>query len=98
MNVSQIPPPSSPWPGRVARDLEMLLFSVVVGFSLSFGGWHLAGQISPSPDAEIGAEQRLISGVERPRPDLTLDGLAADDLTADLAASIDLDFTPLDDS
>jgi hypothetical protein len=55
MDVSHFPPRPSPWPGRVARDLELLLLSILVGFCLwLIGGWMLAGQVAPtSPDAPI---------------------------------------------
>ena len=57
MDISHFPPPPSPWPARVARDLEVLLLSIFVGFCIWFvGGWMLAGQVSPPPTAPIYSE------------------------------------------
>lgn len=57
MDTSHFPPPPSPWPARVARDLEVLLLSILVGFCIWFvGGWMLAGQVSPPPTDPIFSE------------------------------------------
>lgn len=57
MDISGFPAPPSPWPGRVARDLEVLLLSILLGFCIWFvGGWMLADQVSPPPTAPIFSE------------------------------------------
>jgi hypothetical protein len=58
MDISGFPAPPSPWPARVARDLGVLLLSILLGSCSWFaGGWLLAGQGSPPPaDAPIFSE------------------------------------------
>jgi hypothetical protein len=57
MDISRFPAPPSPWPARVARDLGVLLLSILLGFCIWFiGGWMLAGQVTPPADAPIFSE------------------------------------------
>ena len=50
MDISRFPAPPSPWPARVARDLEVLLLSILLGFCIWFvGGSLLTGQVLPPP-------------------------------------------------
>ena len=75
MDISHLPPPPSPWPARVARDLEVLLLGILVGFCIWFvGGWMLAGEVSPPPaEAPIFSEDEETPGADAdawaPAPD-----------------------------
>jgi hypothetical protein len=99
MDLSRIPPPSSPWPGRVIRDLELLLLSVVVAFTMWLAGsWQLAGQVSPPLHASLGTEQIMGSSLDLSGSDLAPERLSADDSTEISVPSPDLGVAPPGDS
>jgi hypothetical protein len=50
MDISRFPPPPSPWPARVVRDLEVLGLSVAIGLCVWLGGSLLAEQIAHPSD------------------------------------------------
>jgi hypothetical protein len=82
MDISRFPPPPSPWPARVVRDLEVLGLSVAIGFCVWLGGSLLAEQIAQPPDSR----QMLSDRAELAAPNRTVDD-AAPDLWVDLPES-----------